>query len=59
MPKSATFTVPSPVHQDVLGLDVPVYDVALVGVVHRREDAKRHLHRALRLQPPALADDFL
>ena len=47
------------VHQDVLGLDVPVHHVGTVGAVHRRQYLEGDLDRPLGLDAPGLADDFL
>jgi hypothetical protein len=40
------------IHQNVAGLQVPVDDPALMGVMHRFADAGRQLQPLLRIEAP-------
>ena len=59
MPKSVTLAEPSLVHEDVLGLDVAVDDLARVRCAERAGDLDRVGDRLVDRQPPHPPDPLL
>ena len=47
------------VHQNVLGLDIAMYNAVPVRVIHRRQNANRHAQRHIGVNAPLLPDHFL